>query len=160
MEEISCIDNSFKNLDNIKKRKITFEPIIHNKKRKINNDINTLTYNLNKLRLKRKSEDEQNISNKKIKILNNNIINYDNLFIPIENNLKRKNDISNELDKLDGIHKLTKKNKLMEEKNQTQDINILNCNCIHICRCDYDYEYFKENNKKLPPDDLIYRYIN
>jgi hypothetical protein len=169
MEEICLIDN-IDNIDNIRKRKVTFQQVIQNKKRKLNNEIITLTHNLNRLKLKRKAEDdndEEYIKKKKIKISNNdNIINYDNLFIPIENNLKRKIDVSDELDKLDGINKLTKKIKLKEEiikeiKGEKEEKNnILNCNCLHICRCDYDYEYFKESNTKLPPNDLIYRYIN
>ncbi len=155
MEEFCLVDSLE---DNIKKRKVTFQPVIQNKKRKlnINNEINILTYNLNRLKLKRKADndDYENIKIKKIKISNENNINYNNLFTPIENNLKRKSNSVDDLDKLDGI----KKNKLIEEKEQ--EINILNCNCIHICRCDYDYQYFKENNNRLPPDDLIYRYIN
>ena len=165
MEEICFIDN----IDNIRKRKVTFEKVTPNKKRILNNEINTLTYNLNRLKLKRKAENEEDIKDmkkiKKIKLPDDNIIKKDNLFIPIENNLKRKNDTSDELDKLDDINQLTKKIKLIEYKKDKKedekiDKNILICNCLHICRCDYDYEYFKESNKKLPSDDLIYRYIN
>jgi len=160
MEEICLIDN-IDNIDNIRKRKVTFQQVIQNKKKKLNNEIITLTHNLNRLKLKRKAEDEDEeyIKKKKIKISNNdNIINYNNLFIPIENNLKRKIDVSDELDKLDGINKRIKLKEKIEE--EIEKNNILNCNCLHICRCDYDYEYFKESNTKLPPNDLIYRYIN
>jgi hypothetical protein len=163
MEEICFIDN----IDNIRKRKVSFEKVIPNKKRILNSDIKNLTINLNRLKLKRKADDDQDEQNiKKIKLTHDNIIKKDNLFIPIENTLKRKNDVSDKLDKLDGINQLTKKIKLTEDKEEhlkednKEDKNILNCNCLHICRCDYDYEYFKESNKKLPSDDLIYRYIN
>ena len=155
MEEISCIDYSIENIENIKKRKSSFQPVLQNKKRKISNEINILTYNFDRLKLKRKADtDEYAQQNKKIKLSNDIIIN--NSFIPIEKNVKRKSDQleDNQFDNNENINKKIKINEL-----EIKEDNILNCKCIRICRCDYDYEYFKENNKRLPPDDLIYRYI-
>jgi hypothetical protein len=138
MEEICFIDS----LDNIRKRKVSFEKVIPNKKRFINNEINRMTNNFNRLNLKRKAEDDQfyneHFNNehtiKKIKIIHDNIYNDNNYndniyndniyndniyndnhnFIPIENNLKRKyNELDKiNLDKLDGIDHITKKIKL------------------------------------------------
>lgn len=172
MEEISFIDSFYnlKSLNNIKKRKITFEIFTQNKKKISNNEINILTNNFNNLRLKRKAEDDQNENIKKIKIINDN---NNNKFIPIENNLKRKNDNIDDIDdiddiylnkldglKLDSFEKITKKIKLTKLEEIVEKDNILSCNCIKICQCDYDYDYMKLSNKKLPPDDMIYRYIN